>query len=139
MLAEIRRRDDELNQSNDELLRSNDELRQFAYVASHDLQEPLRSVTSFCNMLKEECQDRLTAEGDEYVDRIVGGAARMKALVIDLLSYSRVNRDQQNPFQSIKMQDVMSDVLVNLQGSIDASAPWFPTASCRSSVVIAAK
>ena len=89
MLAEIRRRDDELNQSNEELLRSNDELRQFADVASHHLQEPLRSVSSFCNMLKEEYEDRLDAQVDKYVERIAGGAARMKALVIDPLTYSR--------------------------------------------------
>ena len=56
MLAEIRRRDDELQHSNEELQRSNEELRQFAFVASHDLQEPLRSITSFCNLLREEYQ-----------------------------------------------------------------------------------
>jgi signal transduction histidine kinase len=121
MLAEIRRRDDELEQSNDELLRSNVELRQFAYVASHDLQEPLRSITSFCNMLKDEAEGHLTADADDYIDRIIKGAARMKALVVALLSYSRVSRDEQTPFTAVNMQDVVGDALENLHGSIEAS------------------
>jgi signal transduction histidine kinase len=122
MLAEIRRRDNELERYNDELLRSNDELRQFAFVASHDLQEPLRSITSFCNMLKDECQNELTPDASDYIERIVSGAGRMKSLVVDLLSYSRVNRDEQKPFTVVRMHEVMGDVLENLQGSIEASA-----------------
>lgn len=121
MLAEIRRRDEDLEQSNGELLRSNDELRQFAHVASHDLQEPLRSITSFCSVLTEECQGRLPADAEQYLDRIVGGATRMKTLVTALLGYSRVNRDEQCPFTAVDMNEVMAEVTANLQGSIDAS------------------
>jgi signal transduction histidine kinase len=121
MLAEIRRRDEDLERSNEELLSSNDELRQFAYVASHDLQEPLRSVASFCSVLKEECQDALTPEAIHYVGRIDNGIARMKTLVTDLLAYSRVDRDDQKPFGLVEMNDVVADALENLEGSIKAS------------------
>ena len=106
MLAEIRRRDDELQQFNDELLRFNEELRQFAFVASHDLQEPLRSITSFCNLLKEECQGQMDSRADDYVQRIVNGAKRMKNLVTDLLSYSRVSRDEQLAFDDVDFRVV---------------------------------
>jgi two-component system NtrC family sensor kinase len=103
---------------NVELTRSNDELRQFAFIASHDLQEPLRSITSFCNLLKEEYQGRLDAQADNYIERIVNGARRMKALVTDLLTYSRVAQDDEWDFQSVDMHDVVSDALANLQAAI---------------------
>lgn len=119
MLAEIRRRDDELNRSNEELLRSNDELRQFAYVASHDLQEPLRSITSFCDLLKDDYLGQFDEQADDYIERIVSGAKRMKSLVTDLLGYSRVNRDEQAAFGKVDTRHVVSDALANLQGSIN--------------------
>lgn len=121
MLAEIRRRDGELGRSNDELLRSNDELRQFAFVASHDLQEPLRTMMSFCNVLREECDGKLHPEAEACVDRIVHSAQRMRTLVSDLLAYSRVTRDEQSAFADVDLHDVLSDALANLQGSIEAS------------------
>jgi signal transduction histidine kinase len=121
MLAEIRRRDDELEQSNNELLRYNEELRQFAFVASHDLQEPLRSITSFCNLLEAEYRGRLDEQADNYIDRIVNGAKRMKALVTDLLGYSRVSRNEPAPFQTVAFQEVVNDALANLQVSINES------------------
>jgi signal transduction histidine kinase len=114
MLAEIRRRDDEL-------IRSNDELKQFAFVASHDLQEPLRSITSFCNMLQMECQGTLNPEADGYLERIVNGVKRMKALVTDLLNYSRVSRSDEVEFMKVDLREVVSEALANLQGSISDS------------------
>jgi light-regulated signal transduction histidine kinase (bacteriophytochrome) len=109
--------------SNDELMRSNDELRQFAFVASHDLQEPLRSITSFCNLLKEDYQGQLDSQADDYVERIVNGARRMKALVTDLLAYSRVQREEQVAPGPVNFQEVVNDALTNLQGAIaDAKA-----------------
>jgi signal transduction histidine kinase len=114
MLAEIRRRDDELH-------RSNDELKQFAFVASHDLQEPLRSVTSFCDMLKTECQGKLTLDAESFLERIVNGVGRMKALVTDLLNYSRVSREAQIDFEQIELRKVVTEALANLQGSIKDS------------------
>jgi light-regulated signal transduction histidine kinase (bacteriophytochrome) len=118
---ELRQANAELKCANQELTRSNDELRQFAFIASHDLQEPLRSVTSFCNLLKDEYQGRLDEEADNYIERVVQGAQRMKALVTGLLSYSRVNRDEAQPFGQVDTCEVVADAIANLQLSLDDS------------------
>jgi two-component system NtrC family sensor kinase len=121
--SELQKAKTELEKANEELVRSNDELRQFAFVASHDLQEPLRSITSFCNMLKDEYHGRLDEQANNFIERIVNGAKRMKALVTDLLSYSRVSQEERVPFQEVELRDVVSDVLANLQSSLhDAGA-----------------
>ena len=108
----------ELEKVNQDLTRSNDELRQFAFVASHDLQEPLRSITSFCNLLKEEYHGRFDELADSYIERIINGAKRMKALVTDLLAYSRVSRDEQAAFQAVDLGEVVRDALANLQSAV---------------------
>ncbi|GAA2620145.1 ATP-binding protein [Actinomadura fulvescens] len=96
-----------------ELRRSNAELEQFAYVASHDLQEPLRKVASFCQMIERRYGDQLDERGRQYVYFAVDGAKRMQALINDLLSFSRVGR-MARPEDAIDLGAVLGQALDNL-------------------------
>jgi light-regulated signal transduction histidine kinase (bacteriophytochrome) len=103
-----------------ELRRSNAELEQFAYVASHDLQEPLRKVASFCQLLEKRYGDKLDERGVEYIGFAVDGAKRMQVLINDLLSFSRVGR-----FSTVQVEvplDTTLDIaLGNLATAIEES------------------
>lgn len=103
-----------LQQSNVTLETSNKELEQFAYVASHDLQEPLRKMSSFSSLLLEECGDDLSDDGREYIGVIIDGAARLKALVTDLLSFSRINR-RGDELTSTNANECFDAAIYNLQ------------------------
>jgi len=103
-----------------ELERSNRELQQFAYVASHDLQEPLRMVTSCVQLLERRYGNRIEADADEFIGFIVEGAARMQQLIQGLLAFSRVGT-QGKPFEPVDCQEIMDQVLDNLRFAIEDS------------------
>jgi PAS domain S-box-containing protein len=98
---------------NEELLRSNKALEQFAYVASHDLQEPLRMVSSFSQLLSKKYSDKLDDDGKEYIQFAVEGAERMFNMINDLLAYSRI-QTRPREFKEVDMNYVMEQVLKNL-------------------------
>ena len=110
----------ELREQAARLKRSNADLEQFAYVASHDLQEPLRAVSGFCQLLELEYMDKLDADGREYVGQAVEGARRMQALIQDLLEFSRVERKGQ-PFQRVDFHSIVEDALQLLATALEES------------------
>jgi signal transduction histidine kinase len=109
----------QLDEQSLDLRRSNTELEQFAYVASHDLQEPLRKVASFTQLLQRRYGDQLDERADQYIEFAVDGAKRMQQLINDLLAFSRVGRV--NVERSVvPLEKVVSDALSNLADTIDA-------------------
>lgn len=104
----------------EELIRSNRELEQFAYVASHDLQEPLRTVTGFAQLLKRRYQGKLGGDAEDFINYINDGVQRMKSLIEDLLSYSRVQRAD-TVLKEVSMDTVLASALANLGSAIHAA------------------
>jgi signal transduction histidine kinase len=107
-----------LQQKMEQLTRSNAELEQFAYVASHDLQEPLRKIETFGDRLKTKCSSDLSDRGVEYIDRMQNAAGRMRILIQDLLEFSRVSSKSQ-PFDSVDLQEIVLGVLSDLETRIE--------------------
>ncbi|MGC1687110.1 MAG: ATP-binding protein, partial [Candidatus Acidiferrales bacterium] len=103
-----------------ELNRSNEELGQFAYVASHDLQEPLRMVASYTQLLSRRYKGKLDADADEYIAFAVDGANRMQRLIQDLLVYSRV-ATKGNDLRHTSSEEALQRALLNLSGAIEDS------------------
>jgi PAS domain S-box-containing protein len=106
---------------NEELLRSNKELEQFAYVASHDLQEPLRMISSFTQLLSQRYKDKLDHDADEFIQFAVEGANRMQRLINDLLEYSRVETKGKS-LSETDMQNVLGHAINNLKLIINEKA-----------------
>lgn len=110
----VRLRTVQLCEKNEELVRSNQELQQFAQIASHDLQEPLRKIQTFGDRLRTKCGDALDEVGKDYLGRMQGAAERMQTLIQDLLSYARVTSKGQ-PFQPVDLQNIVQGVLSDLE------------------------
>ena len=103
-----------------ELTRSNADLAQFAYVASHDLQEPLRMVSSFMQLIEQRYKDKLDTAGTEFINYAVDGANRMQTMISDLLTFSRVGT-RGKPFEPIDCEVILDQTLTNLQMAIEDS------------------
>lgn len=120
--ADLQSANAELERLNAELARSNGELEQFAYVASHDLQEPLRKVQAFGDRLRSRYSDALDDTGRDYLQRMQNAAGRMSALINDLLAFSRVTSKAQ-PFVRVELDAVLREVTADLETALqDADA-----------------
>lgn len=119
-ITELKQAESELRKANDELQRSNKELEQFAYVASHDLQEPLRMVTSYTQLLERRYSDKLDDDAREFMGYTVEGAKRMQSLITDLLKFSRVNSHEKE-FTDVDCNSLCREALDNLIVSINES------------------
>src|SRR6202034_1853803 len=109
-----------LLQKVEELNRSNEELGQFAYIASHDLQEPLRMVASYTQLLSRRYSGKLGPDADDFISFAVDGASRMQQLIQDLLSYSRVDKKGRE-LDEISSDGALQQALINLRSAIEAS------------------
>lgn len=117
-ITERRQIEEAIAEYAEDLRRSNEELEQFAYVASHDLQEPLRMVTSYLQLIEQRYGERLDDDAREFIGYAVDGASRMKTLINDLLAYSRIQRSQAE-FEPVALESVLEQARYNLQLSIE--------------------
>jgi signal transduction histidine kinase len=117
-INERKRAEEELKLFTAKLEQSNRELQDFAFVASHDLQEPLRKVQAFGERLKATCEDELSEKGRNYLERMNSAAERMQILIKDLLTFSRVTSKAQ-PFVEVDLQVVAKEVLSDLETTIE--------------------
>ncbi|NML22476.1 PAS domain-containing protein [Pseudoflavitalea sp. G-6-1-2] len=119
-VTKLKQYEQELEVKVDELNRSNHELEEFAYVASHDLQEPLRKISTFGERLQTRCGDQLSEEGIAYLNRILASAENMRGLINNLLDFSRVTR-MQHAFVKSNIRQIILQVLEELDLSIEDS------------------
>ncbi len=119
-IHDLKRAEDELARQNDQLLASNEDLERFAYIASHDLQEPLRMVASYCQLLKMRYSEELPEQAVQFVDFAVDGAERMRGMIEGLLAYSRVG-DTSSATGPVDAGSAVREALVNLELILDES------------------
>jgi PAS domain S-box-containing protein len=119
-ITERKHSEEQLRETLDALTRSNVELERFAYVAAHDLQEPIRSMVAYSQLLQTRYHERLDEDARAFLGFIIDGAKRMQALVLDLLDYSRVNVSSQ-PFRPVDLNAVVGVVRANLDHTIRAA------------------
>jgi len=117
-ITSLKEAEEALARKAEELTRSNEELEQFAYVASHDLQEPLRMISSYTQLLAERYKGKLDEDADDFIAFAVDGAERMKRLINDLLEYSRVTT-RGKPFEVVDSQLILNEVRRNLAFTIE--------------------
>ncbi|MGX6602938.1 sensor histidine kinase [Micromonosporaceae bacterium Da 78-11] len=123
--AQVESINDQLKSQAEELTRSNRDLEQFAYVASHDLQEPLRKVASFCQLLQRRYQGKMDERADQYIGFAVDGAQRMQRLINDLLAFSRIGRLTAG-FTGVDLDRVLTEAKSQLEvrAGEDAEISW---------------
>jgi PAS domain S-box-containing protein len=119
-ITERKKSEEHLVKTVGELKRSNDELQQFAYVSSHDLQEPLRMVTSYTQLLAGRYKGRLDSDADEFIAFAVDGCNRMQGLIRDLLAYSRAGTNGK-ALHEVSVENALKEALANLRATIDQS------------------
>jgi light-regulated signal transduction histidine kinase (bacteriophytochrome) len=117
---EAQKRREAMERRGVELKRSNDDLQQFAYVAAHDLQEPLRMVASYTQLLAQRYKGRLDSDADEFIAYAVDGAHRMQLLIADLLAYCRVETKGKE-LRETASEGALAQALLNLQGALQES------------------
>lgn len=117
-ISEQKMNEERLRRYAAELERSNQELQDFAYVSSHDLQEPLRKIQAFGDRLKMKEFDKLSEQGKDYVERMLNAAVRMQNLINDLLAFSRVT-SKARPFEKVDLNTILKEVMSDLEISIE--------------------
>jgi len=119
-ITERKESDEHLAKTVEELKRSNDDLQQFAYVSSHDLQEPLRMVSSYTQLLAKRYKGRLDSDADEFITFAVDGCNRMQGLIQDLLAYSRAGTNERK-LREVPSENALQKALINLRAAIKQS------------------